>query len=365
MNPSSPSNSHEAATSDAAAALAEAPIRAKNDGALAKQASRVRVALCLNGAPALNPPEKAVTDALQAGKGLVWIDALGEPDETLAHITRLIHLPRVVRHGLADPIERSRMLESAGVYAIVMHGLGFDATAEEPVVSKLDIVFGPGFLITSHREPYAWLEEVWQEINQTSGEENLMARGLSFLLHTLLDSLVDTYFPLLDALDDVIDELEISVINDTSNRVQQRLFHLKRTVATLRRVTLPQAEVMSSIIMRTGALIPSEAEPYFADVRDHTVRVYEMLDSYRDLLSGLLDVYLSTVSNRLNAVMKQLAIIATIFMPITFVTGVFGQNFGYAPQVITDRGLNFWGVLAFMGLVTAMQLWYFKRRGWL
>ncbi len=358
MNPSGLSRVTSQAASDALAG-------ATNGGAPTTQVNQVRVALCLNGAPTLNPPEKAVTDALKAGKGLVWIDALGEPEATLTQVTRLVHLPRVVRASLADPIERSRMLESAGVYAIVMHDLGFDSTTEEPVVSKLDIVFGQGFLITSHRERYVWLDEVWKEINQTSGDENMMARGLPFLLHTILDSLVDTYFPVLDALDDVIDELEISVINDTSNRVQQRLFHLKRAVATLRRVTLPQAEVMSSIIMRTGALIPSEAEPYFADVRDHTVRVYEMLDSYRDLLSGLLDVYLSTVSNRLNAVMKQLAIIATIFMPITFVTGVFGQNFGYSPQVISDHGLNFWLVLAFMATVTGAQIWYFKRRGWL
>lgn len=358
MNPSSLSNSPSQTESDV-------PAGAKNGGAPTAQASRVRVALCLNGAPALNPPEKAVTDALKDGKGLVWVDSLGDPAETLTQVARLVHLPRIVRHGLADPIERSRILESAGVYAIVMHGLGFDPSTEEPIVSKLDIIFGPGFLITSHRERYEWLDEVWKEINQTSGDENMMARGLPYLLHTILDSLVDTYFPVLDALDDVIDELEISVINDTSNRVQQRLFHLKRAVATLRRVTLPQAEVMSSIIMRTGALIPSEAEPYFADVREHTVRVYEMLDSYRDLLSGLLDVYLSTVSNRLNAVMKQLAIIATIFMPITFVTGVFGQNFGYSPQVVSDHGLNFWLVLAFMAIVTGAQLWYFKRRGWL
>jgi magnesium transporter len=364
VNPSSPSSPSSATVSDTAAALADVRSGAKNGGRVAP-ATQVRVALCLNGSPILNPPEKAVTDALKEGKGIVWIDALGEPEETLAQVTRLVHLPRVVRHGLIDPIERSRMLESAGVYAIVMHGLGFDQATEEPLVSKLDIVFGQGFLITSHREPYGWLNEVWSEIKRTSGEENMMARGLPFLLHTLLDTLVDTYFPVLDTLDDVIDELEVSVISDTSNRVQQRLFHLKRAVATLRRVTLPQAEVMSSIIMRTGALIPSDAEPYFADVRDHTIRVYEMLDSYRDLLSGLLDVYLSTVSNRLNAVMKQLAIIATIFMPITFITGVFGQNFGYAPQVVTDRGLNFWGVLAFMGLITAMQIWYFKRRGWL
>jgi magnesium transporter len=354
-----PSQSSESAP----AMLATSPVDA--NGAMTPTGSQTRVALCRNGSPTINPPEGDITGAIESGTGLVWIDAEGDPAQTLQALTPLVHLPHFVRESLTDPVERSRLLESAGVYAVVMHGLGFNPTTEEPIVAKFDIVFGRGFVITAHAQHFDWLDNVWQAVTTSSGDENMMSRGLPYLLHSIIDALVDTYFPVLDALDDVIDELEVSVVNDTSNRVQQRLFHLKRAVATLRRVTLPQAEVMSSIIMRTGELIPTEAEPYFADVRDHTVRVYEMLDSYRDLLSGLLDVYLSTVSNRLNSVMKQLAIIATIFMPITFVTGVFGQNFGVMPQVITDHGLNFFIVLAFMALITGMQVWYFRRRGWI
>lgn len=363
-SPNTPAPQDPRSVSPTASAVA-VERRAGDDALPSAQVGQTRVALCRDGACELEPEQSVIKDALTSGGGLVWIDALGDYAATLPQVTGLVRLPRAISDGLSDPIERSRMIESVGVYAVVMHGLGFDLGDEEPVVSKLDIIFGPGFLITMHNERYDWLDTVWNNLKKASGDENLMARGLPYLLHTILDSLVDTYFPVLDALDDVIDELEVSVMNDTSNRVQARLFHFKRTVATLRRITLPQAEVMSSIIMRTGALIPAEAEPYFADVRDHTVRVYEMLDSYRDLLSGLLDVYLSTVSNRLNAVMKQLAIIATIFMPITFVTGVFGQNFGVMPQVESDHGLNFWLALAFMALITGAQIWYFKRRGWL
>src|SRR5207248_11349504 len=112
-----------------------------------------------------------------------------------------------------------------------------------------------------------------------------------------------------------------------------RIFRTKRYLAQMRRVISPQVEVMNSLITRTGDLIPTEAEPYFADVHDHLVRTFEVLDSYRDLMSGLLDVYLSTISNRLNEVMKQLSIIATIFLPITFITGVFVQIFCISHQV--------------------------------
>src|SRR5947199_7140959 len=98
----------------------------------------------------------------------------------------------------------------------------------------------------------------------------------------------------------------------------------------------------------------------FADVHNHLLRAFEVLDSYRDLMSGMLDVYLTTVSNRLNVIMKQLTILATIFLPITFVTGVFGQNFGHLPQVEHDNGYFFWIVLAFMGLITLLQIWYLQ-----
>src|SRR5262249_26893483 len=137
------------------------------------------------------------------------------------------------------------------------------------------------------------------------------------------------------------------------------------SLAQMRRVISPQVEVANALITRTGETIPREMEPYFADVHDHLVRAFELLDSYRDLMSGLLDVYLTTVSNRLNTIVKQLTIIATIFLPITFVTGVFGQNFGHAPQVEHDAGNNFWIVLGFMAIITAVQLLYFWRRGWL
>src|SRR5260370_39402918 len=139
----------------------------------------------------------------------------------------------------------------------------------------------------------------------------------------VLDSLVDSYFPVLDQLDAIIDELEDVTINSTSNEVQVRIFRIKRSLSEMRRVISPQVEVANALLTRAGRFIPAEAQPCFADIHDHLIRAFEVLDSYRDLMSGILDVYLTTVSNRLNVVMKQLALIATIFLPITLVTGVF------------------------------------------
>ena len=192
-----------------------------------------------------------------------------------------------------------------------------------------------------------------------------MSRGMAFLLHAILDALVDSYFPVLDDIDDQIDDLEDVTVTDTSNEVQVRIFRIKRALAHMRRTISPQVEVANSLVARTGKLIPAESEPYFVDTHDHLVRAFEILDSDRDLMSGLLDVYLTTVSNRLNEVVKQLTIIATIFLPITFITGVFGMNFGHLPQVEYDRGYLFWLALLGMAVITLIQIWYFRRRRWI
>lgn len=307
--------------------------------------------------------------ALRAARGdartLLWIDITGEVGKSVSMLAATCGLSRITLDSLRDQTERAKLVQGKDYFHLVAHGMTFDPTAQTSDTPKLDIIFGANFLVTVHETEMPWLKELWDAVRAGKTEENEMERGTAFLLHAVLDALVDSYFPVLDDLDDVVDDLENVTVQDTSNQVQGRIFRMKRSLAQMRRVISPQVEVANALITRTGDLIPREAEPYFADVHDHLVRAFEVLDSYRDLMSGLLDVYLTTVSNRLNVVMKQLAIIATIFMPITFITGVFGQNFGHLPQVEHDNGSAFYIVLAAMAVITAGQLWYFKRKGWL
>ncbi|MEO7003088.1 MAG: magnesium/cobalt transporter CorA [Ktedonobacterales bacterium] len=330
-----------------------------------------QVVIFQNGKRSTDVSLQALRQGLQTQDALLWLDIEGDPVESVKLLTETFKLSRLMIEALCEPLERAKFIEGpstdegARIFSLVTHGLAYDEKIDEADTPKLDIAFGANFIITAHQTPFDWLTKLQQSCRVGDGHENIMGRGMPFLLHAILDALVDSYFPVLDTIDDVIDDLENVTVNDTSNAVQARIFRIKRSLALMRRVISPQVEVANSLAMRTGALIPAEAEPYFADVRDHLVRAFEILDAYRDLMSGLLDVHLSTVSNRLNTVMKQLAIIATIFMPITFVTGVFGQNFGHMPQVENDAGYNFWLVLGFMALITIVQLWYFHRRGWL
>ena len=326
---------------------------------------KLRTVIWQNNKPGIDPSAENLQAALNDPQALVWLDIPGDSSPYESVLRNVFKLEHITIHTMGEEKERAKFVESDSYNYMVVHGLVFDTTTEEAETPKLDIVFSKNFIITAHREALAWLDSLLEAARKNDPEEHLMGRGMPFLLYAIFDTLVDSYFPVLDDIDNLIDDLEDVTVKDTSNDVQVRIFRIKRALVQMRRVISPQIEVANSLIGRTGKLIPAEAEPYFADVHDHLVRSFEVLDSYRDLMSGLLDVYLTTVSNRLNAVMKQLTIIATIFLPITFITGVFGQNFGHLPQVEHDNGYFFWYALAFMGVVTLVQIWYFWRRRWL
>src|SRR5260221_4614114 len=329
------------------------------------QKGELRTVVWQNGKISMDSSPETIQEVLHDPHALLWLDIMGywKSQEALLH--DVFELAPITIQNMDEEKERAKFTEQENYFYLVVHGLSYDTQTDEADTPKLDIVFGKNFMITAHRATLPWLDSLLAEAQGKSAGEHTMSRGIAFLLYALLDTLVDSYFPVLDDIDEIIDDLEDVTVNSTSNDVQVRIFRIKRSLALMRRVISPQIEVANALVARTGKLIPAKAEPYFADVHDHLVRAFEILDSYRDLMSGMLDVHLTTVSNRLNAVMKQLAIIATIFMPITFITGVFGQNFGHSPQVEHDNGYLFWSVLAFMGLITVMQIWHFKKRGWL
>ncbi len=188
-------------------------------------------------------------------------------------------------------------------------------------------------------------------------------QGEQFIVYRILDTLTDTFFPVLETIDDAIDELEDAIVLGPNNEQLHRIFHLKRSLVTLRRIITPQRDLAARTIEDLGDLpgLDPGTRDYFRDVYDHLIRLSDMVDSYRDLLTGAMDVYLSTVSNRTNVVMKQLTLVATIFLPITALTGFFGQNFGWL--VLHVRSL--WAFMAFgvggIVLSSAILFVWFRR----
>ena len=187
------------------------------------------------------------------------------------------------------------------------------------------------------------------------------------LMHHILDGLTDTFFPVLSSFDDRIDQLQDEIFAKPTDQQLSELFNRKRWLIGVRKVITPQRDLVASLVDGVAELpgMTREIERYFRDLYDHLIRISDLVDSYRDLLTDSMDAYLSTVSNRLNVVMKQLTVIATIFLPLSFLTGFFGQNFGW--MVVRLGGLGPFLVLGLgseLAVVVAMLI-LFRRRGWL
>src|SRR5262249_14548284 len=161
-------------------------------------------------------------------------------------------LNRITLDVIEEERERAKLIEGGGYYSLVVHDLRYNAETEEAETPKIDIVFAPTFILTFHREPLPWLDKLRESIRTDTSLEHSMARGMPFLLYAVLDTLVDGYFPVLDELDGIVDELENETVTSTSNAVQQRIFRMKRALAQMRRVISPQVEVTNSLVTRTG-----------------------------------------------------------------------------------------------------------------
>src|SRR4051794_19790164 len=186
-------------------------------------------------------------------------------------------------------------------------------------------------------------------------------------VYLILDSLTDTYFPVLEGIDNEIDVLESEITLDARHHQVERMFRLKRRLLALRRVVGPMRDIFATPLDALEDLpgLQKGSRDYFRDIWDHLMRIAEQIDSYRDVLSSAMDVYLSSVSNRVNDVMKQLTVIATIFLPLSFIVGFFGMNFGWMVQRI-DTAAGFWGLGVGTLIVSCAILYgFFRRRGWL
>jgi magnesium transporter len=218
------------------------------------------------------------------------------------------------------------------------------------------------YLVTIHSDPQPYLNELRKRIE---AQPEMTKDQPAFLTYLVVDQIVDANFPILDQLDNTIDELEDTIIERADPEQLRIIYRLKHDITRLRQLLGAQRDLFQRLI--TSSLAPEEREMglYYRDVYDHIIRQYETVDSLRDLLTGAMDVYLSTVSNRLNVTMKTLTVIASLFLPLTFLTGFYGMNFAYLTGILEPPYISFWIGVGTMLIATVIQIWFFKRRGWI
>jgi magnesium transporter len=217
--------------------------------------------------------------------------------------------------------------------------------------------------VTVHQQPCPPCADVLHRMKADEGPPMIQL----MVLYRVLDMLIDGYFPVLAALDDQIDDLEDEILRAPTDEQLGRLFDMKRSLIALRKIVTPERDMFATLVSGSSALpgMTPEYERYFRDLYDHLIRVSDLVDSYRDLLSGAMDTHLSTVSNRLNVVMKQLTIIATIFLPLSFLTGFFGQNFAWMVNRIGSLAVFLAVGIGAQILTVVALVVMFRKRGWL
>jgi magnesium transporter len=289
-----------------------------------------------------------------------WLDLLSPSHEELRRLADIFHFHPLAVQDTEQFGQRAKLDNYGEHIFLVFYGVR-QPDDGQPELQEVHMFISGQYLVTVHREPLAPLDEQRKELaGRTLHSEQ-------FLLYRVLDSLTDSFFPVLSDLDDEIDALESAVLENPTNAQLERLFALKRQLIAMRKVITPQRDIFARSIDELAELpgLQLDERDYFRDIYDHLIRISDLIDSYRDLLSGATDLYLSTVSNKQNDVMKQLTVIATIFLPLGFITGFFGQNFSYLVTDLIRAEWTFWVVGVGSMLATCVLLLaFFRRKGW-
>ncbi len=304
--------------------------------------------------------------ALCEKDSLIWVDLDG--DDTGEYQPLLSDKFKFHSLAIEDALVESHAPKiddwSEYVY-LVLHAVDFDVDLLDVDTHEVDFFLGPNYLVTHHTEPVRAIERVRRACQR---DERHLTRGPDYLLYEIADGIISDFMPCVDALDEEIDRVEDEIFDRPTSGVLNRLFTLKRAVIHLRRILSPQREVLNRLARDDYQVIDNTERVYFRGAYDQLVRLYDINESLRDLVSGTLDTYLSVVSNRLNEIMKVLTIVTVMGLPLTFLTGFFGMNFfgGTYEVAAPMNGLPiFIGALALM-IGAPLMMWYiFKRRGWL
>ncbi len=294
---------------------------------------------------------------------VTWIHVDGIHDiQFLERLGTIFNLHPLTLEDILNTDQRPKVDDYGDYIFVVLKTFSLPDAIEEGIpAEQISMVFGPNFLISFAEKEGTFLNPIRDRIRNAQGR--IRTAGSDYLAYRILDVLVDQYFMILENLGDRIELAEEELIAQPIPKTLHAIQHLKRNMLFLRKSVWPLREAISYLERRESPLISDQTVPYLKDVYDHTIQVIDTIETYRDMLSSMLDIYLSSISNRLNEVMKVLTIIATIFMPLTFLAGVYGMNFKNMPELTWYWGYyGIWGIMIAIGI---SMLIYFKRKKWL
>ncbi|HET9220678.1 MAG TPA: magnesium/cobalt transporter CorA [Terriglobia bacterium] len=290
----------------------------------------------------------------------LWVDLQAPTPEEAEVLNHPFNFhPLAVEDCWHEP-QSSRVDDYGDYLFLVVHGVRRDTRIDEFKTHELNVFLGTSFLVTFHTLHSRSIDAVKESVRRHGA---MMARGMDFLLHQIVDRVIDSYFPKLEVMESQIDDLETALVEDVRPELLTRMFELRRTVAHVKRIASQEREVLVQISRGDFAFISERLQVYFKDVYDHLFRIVEAADNHRETLNAMVQVYVSMVSNQLNHTMRVLTLIATIMLPLTVITGIYGMNFDHMPELHWKWGYPL--VIGAMLVVSVSMIVWFKRKKWL
>jgi magnesium transporter len=296
---------------------------------------------------------------------VTWIHIQGDPDlEVLTEIGAMLELHPLALEDVVNTGQRPKVDLFESQFFVVLNRPVIDD--EDSHMEQASLFMGEGFVVSFHSGASDCFEPVRKRLRTRGGR--IRDRGADYLLYALLDMVIDEGFPVLESFGERIEALEDELLDSPERDTLNEIHNVKRELLLLRRMLWPQREVLNVLMRDDSPLIQRETRVYLRDCYDHTVQIMDLLETYRDMTASMLDVYLSSVSNRLNEVMRVLTVIATLFIPPTFIVGVYGMNFDRKAGPLNMPELGWpYGYLFVWGVIIALAvglLLYFKRKRW-
>jgi len=293
---------------------------------------------------------------------VTWINVDGVHEvEILKKISEYFGLHPLVLEDIMNTDQRPKIEDFGNYIYLVLKMLYYDEKSEDVIIEQPSLVLGSNFVVSFQERIGDVFDPIRDRIRNNRGLVRKM--GADYLAYALIDSIVDNYFIILEKLGEKIEYLEDELVTSPATETLQQIHRLKRHMVFLRKSVWPLREVISKLERERSKLIMESSIIYLRDVYDHTIQVIDAIETFRDILSGMLDIYLSSISNRMNEVMKVLTIIATIFIPLTLVAGVYGMNFRFMPELESQWGYPV--ILLCMLVIGVIMLIYFRRKKWL
>jgi len=298
---------------------------------------------------------------LRETKSVSWINLDGIHDVALVEkLGQAFDLHPLALEDILNTQHRPKLEEFEGYTLIIVKMLSFDPEQDRIDTEQVSLVMGPQFVLSFQERSGDVFDALRERLNRSNGKIRL--RGTDYLVYAILDSIVDSYYHVMERLGDRLAELEVQLTEDPDQQALNQIHHFKRELVSLRKAVWPLREVISVLQREDTQLVDASTSLFLRDLYDHTIQVIDTVEIFFDTVAGLLDLYLSSISNKMNEVMKVLTIIATIFIPLTFIAGVYGMNFENMPELHWRYGyVMVWGVMlvSLLGMV-----WFLRRKKW-